>query len=426
MTDSPDLLHNPQKRGAGVRRLNRWPLVIATMLVCVILGAITYTYQMRLNDMRRLAAEENAHPEPANSLAVVKNAPDNGLIPAKAAEAPPPSLPPAVPPEASPAIQPIDPNAAAWEDYREQQKRLREARNQAAVQAISADTPVASGSARAPAPAAAATEPATAINPLAALLAGRNGINNTPGFIGFDAGGRPVIDQNAAKRDFLKEGQTASGNYLPGGRQAPLSLFEIKAGTIIPAVMVGGVNSDLPGQIIGQVSQNVYDTATGRFILIPQGAKLVGTYDNSVAGGQNRVLAAWTRIIYPDGSSVDLGKMPGTDEGGYAGFTDQVNNHAFRIFGNALLMSVFSAGLQLSQGSSSAQNGPTTQQTMSAALGQTLGQAATQMLQRDMAVQPTLEIRPGYRFNIMVIKDAVLRPWTPQDSLPPARAARAG
>jgi type IV secretion system protein VirB10 len=118
--------------------------------------------------------------------------------------------------------------------------------------------------------------------------------------------------------------------------------------------------------------------------------------------------------------------MPGTDEGGFAGFTDQVNNHTLRIFGNALLMSVFSGGLQLSQGSSSANNGPTAQQTMSAALGQTLGQAATQMLQRDMAVQPTLEIRPGYRFNVMVIKDAALRPWTPPESLPPARAARAG
>jgi hypothetical protein len=117
MTDSPDLLHNPSKRGTGVRRLNRWPLVIATMLVCVILGAITYTYQMRLNDMRRLAAEESAHPEPANSLAVVKNAPGNGLIPAKTADAAPPPSPPAVTAEVKPALQPIDPNAAAWEDY---------------------------------------------------------------------------------------------------------------------------------------------------------------------------------------------------------------------------------------------------------------------------------------------------------------------
>jgi type IV secretory pathway VirB10-like protein len=423
MTDSPDLLHNPQKRGAGVRRLNRWPLVIATMLVCVILGAITYTYQMRLNDLRRQAAEENTHPEPANSLAILKDAPDGGLIPAKGkAEPAPPPLPAAA--EPAPAPQPADP---AWEEYREQQRRLREARQQAALQAVSANTPVAA-SARAPAPpaAATATDPAAAINPLAALLAGRNGFSNTPGFMGFDAAGNPIIDQNAAKRDFLKDPQTANGNYLPGGRQAPLSPFELKAGTVIPAVMVGGINSELPGQIIGQVSENIYDTATGRFILIPQGAKLVGTYDNSIVSGQSRVLVAWTRIIYPDASSADLGKMPGTDEGGYAGFTDQVNNHTLRIFGDALLMSVFSAGLQLSQGSSSSNNGPTTQQTLSAALGQNLGQAATQMIQRDMAIQPTLEIRPGYRFNIIVTKDAVLRAWTQPQTIPLAGRDRAG
>jgi len=90
--------------------------------------------------------------------------------------------------------------------------------------------------------------------------------------------------------------------------------------------MIGGVSSDLPGQILGQVSENVYDTATGRYILIPQGAKLVGTYDNAVTTGQERVLIAWTRIIYPDASSLDLGKMPGADEGGFAGFHDPVDS----------------------------------------------------------------------------------------------------
>lgn len=170
----------------------------------------------------------------------------------------------------------------------EQQRRLRETRQQAALLAITANTPVAAASTRASAPPAAATAQTPEVNPLAALLAGRNGFSSTPGFKGFDAAGVPVIDQNAAKRDFLKAPQTAGGDYLPGGRQVPLSQFELKAGTVIPAVMIGGINSDLPGQIIGQVSQNVYDTATGRFVLIPQGAKLVGTYDNSIVNGQNR------------------------------------------------------------------------------------------------------------------------------------------
>ena len=176
--------------------------------------------------------------------------------------------------------------------------------------------------------------------------------------------------------------------------------------------MIGGVSSDLPGQILGQVSENVYDTATGRYILIPQGAKLVGTYDNSVTTGQERVLIAWTRIIYPDASSLDLGKMPGADEGGFAGFHDQVDDHFLKVFGNAILLSVVSAGVQLSQGNANNQtSGLTTQQTIAAALGQQLGQLGQETARRNMQVQPTLEIRPGYRFVVMVTKDIVLRPW---------------
>jgi type IV secretion system protein VirB10 len=190
-----------------------------------------------------------------------------------------------------------------------------------------------------------------------------------------------------------------------------MSAFDIKAGTVIPAVMITGINSELPGQIIAQVSENVYDTATGRFILVPQGAKLIGTYNNTIVAGDSRVLVAWTRIIYPDASSVDLGRMGGTDLSGYAGLTDKVNNHYVRVFGNALLLSVFSAGLQMSQGNASVNSGPTTQQTLSVALGQTLGQVASEMIRRDMAIQPTLEIRSGYRCLVMVTKDLALRPW---------------
>ena len=176
--------------------------------------------------------------------------------------------------------------------------------------------------------------------------------------------------------------------------------------------MIGGVSSDLPGQILGQVSENVYDTATGRFILIPQGAKLVGTYDNSVTTGQERVLVAWTRIIFPDASALDLGKMPGADEGGFAGFHDEVDDHFLKVFGNAILLSVVSAGVQLSQGNANNQtSGLTTQQTIAAALGQQLGQLGQETARRNMQVQPTLEIRPGYRFVVMVTKDIVLRPW---------------
>jgi type IV secretion system protein VirB10 len=144
-----------------------------------------------------------------------------------------------------------------------------------------------------------------------------------------EEGGEPDLNRAADKRAFLngRAPEAASAAYLPGGRAAPVSPYEIKAGTIIPATMVGGVNSDLPGQILGQVAENIYDSATGRFIVIPQGSKLVGTYDNSVTTGQQRVLVAWTRIILPDSSSIDLGRMPGTDQSGLAGLHDQVNTH---------------------------------------------------------------------------------------------------
>ena len=120
--------------------------------------------------------------------------------------------------------------------------------------------------------------------------------------------------------------------------QPPRSRYELRAGFVVPATLISGINSELPGQIRGQVAQNVFDTATGRYMLIPQGARLIGAYSSNVAYGQARVLIAWQRIIFPDGKAMDIGAMPGADAAGYAGFNDQVNNHYLRIFGSAFLM----------------------------------------------------------------------------------------
>jgi type IV secretion system protein VirB10 len=237
-----------------------------------------------------------------------------------------------------------------------------------------------------------------------------------------NADGENDINRAAEKQAFLsgRAQQTRDANTLPGVREAPVSPYEIKAGTVIPAVMVGGASSDLPGQIIGQVTANIYDTATGRFILIPQGSKLIGTYDNAITTGQERMLVAWTRIIFPDASSVDLGKMPGTDSAGMAGFHDEVNTHFWKAFGNALMMSVFTAGVQLSQGGQGGStNGLSAQQTITAGLGQQLGQLGQEMARRNVQVQPTLEIRPGYAFTVMVTKDIDIRPW--RRPLPPGK-----
>jgi type IV secretion system protein VirB10 len=187
--------------------------------------------------------------------------------------------------------------------------------------------------------------------------------------------------------------------------QAPRSPYELRAGFVLPAVLISGINSDLPGMVMGQVSQDVFDTATGKWKLIPQGSRLVGQYSSDIAYGQARVLIAWQRIVFPDGKALDLGAMPGTDSAGYAGLHDQVNNHYLRIFGSALLMSGVTAGIALSQPESSYYNQRSARSAMSESLGMQLGQVTAQMIARNMGISPTLEIRPGYRFNVVVTKD---------------------
>lgn len=190
--------------------------------------------------------------------------------------------------------------------------------------------------------------------------------------------------------------------------ERPRTRYELRAGFVIPATLISGINSELPGQIMAQVSQNVYDTATGKWLLIPQGARLVGSYSNSIIYGQSRVLVAWQRIVFPDGKAMDIGSMPGADSAGYAGFTDQTNNHYVRIFSSALLMSGVIAGVTYSQSrdqSTSTNSAPTAGSALSQALGQELGQVTAQMISKNLNIAPTLEIRPGYRFNVVAVKD---------------------
>lgn len=219
------------------------------------------------------------------------------------------------------------------------------------------------------------------------------------------------LNRQEEKREFLSSFDKDASPYLNQTRLPAVSPYEVKAGSIVPGVMISGINSDLPGQIIGQVRQNVYDSATGRYLLIPAGAKIVGTYDSSVSAGQERVLVAWNRIIFPDSSSVSLEAMPGADQSGFAGFHDQVDNHYWRTFGNAALLSLFSAGVQLSQPRGAVTGTYNSQQIMAAAIGRQLGQLGMQLTQRNLSIQPTLEVRPGFQFSIMVTKDMVLPPW---------------
>lgn len=224
----------------------------------------------------------------------------------------------------------------------------------------------------------------------------------------------PAADRD--KEAFFDRARKDTSWQLQEQRTAGMPL-ELKTGAVIPGVMLTGVNSDLPGNMIAQVSQHVFDSATGRNLLIPQGTRIYGIYDSRIVYGQERVLIAWNRLIFPDGSSISLGAMPGADMGGMAGLNDDVNNHYMRIFGSALMMSLVSGGMAYAldgvNDSTKTDNGTRMTDEMTASLAQQLGQTTTTLLQRNLSIKPTLEIRPGYQFNIVVTKDVIFKePYT--------------
>jgi len=209
--------------------------------------------------------------------------------------------------------------------------------------------------------------------------------------------------------DYAVFDKTGQGDRWQSGErlQAPRSAFELRAGFVIPATMISGINSDLPGQLMAQVSQNVFDTATGRYLLIPKGTRLVGSYSSDVIYGQSRILIAWQRLVFPDGKALDLGSMPGADSAGYSGLSDQVNNHYVRLFANVFLMSGITAAVTLSQdkGGNNTGTNQRASDALSESLGQVLGNTITQIVAKNLNISPTLEVRPGYRFNVIATKD---------------------
>lgn len=204
---------------------------------------------------------------------------------------------------------------------------------------------------------------------------------------------------------------------LDSSLENPRTRFELRAGSIIPATMISGINSELPGQIIGQVSQDVFDTPTGKYRLIPQGTRLIGRYSNRVVDGQSRVLVAWQRIVFPDGKALDIGSMEGVDGAGYAGFGDKVDRHYWRMFGSAFLMSGIATGLTSSKiNPTNDPFGSSTAAQFNERLANQVGDVATRMIEKNMNVAPTLMIRPGYRFNVMAVKDLPFdQPYQPFD-----------
>lgn len=445
---SPDASPGVVTRKTGVRRVNNLPMYI----VGTLLGA--FLLIMGLVAFDRAAQQEREHQQGPDKVANTSMFADelvsktgDGLVPA--AKAAPPVMPELSmqPPPAdsltAPPLPPPVPGTAADTTPSDSQTRIRQMKQELFETAIKAGTAVQAGAPRSP-----ASAPNPAVNgasvpgqnetmtrlaalqqqidaqlrddPAAAYQARLQQIRDGPGnsTAQAPAGGPTSTQSPNAGKNYGQFGNAAQEDRwrLDSEVQAPRSPYELRAGFILPAILISGINSDLPGQVIGQVSQDVYDTATGKWKLVPQGSRLVGQYSSEVAYGQARVLIAWQRIIFPDGKALDIGAMPGADSAGYAGFHDRVNNHYLRLFGSALLMSGVTAGIALSQKDELNSNRQSARGALTEALGQQLGQATAQLIARNMGIAPTLEIRPGYRFNVVVIKDLTFsKPYQPFD-----------
>ena len=187
----------------------------------------------------------------------------------------------------------------------------------------------------------------------------------------------------------------------------PASRFVVQAGAVIPAALITGIRSDLPGQVTAQVTENIYDSPTGRYLLVPQGAKLIGLYDSQISFGQDRVLLVWTRLIMPNGRSIVLERQPGADTQGFAGLEDEVDQHWGRLFMAAALSTLLGVGSEL--GATNNDNNIVT--ALRRGSTDSLNQTGQQIVRRNMNIQPTLTIRPGFPVGVIVNRDLVLAPY---------------
>jgi type IV secretory pathway VirB10-like protein len=228
-------------------------------------------------------------------------------------------------------------------------------------------------------------------------------------------------NMQTAKAAFLTAAQQRKADdYLRATRTSPLSSYEIKAGWEIPAVLEQSLNSDLPGDIKALIASNVFDTASGRYLLIPQGARLVGKYDSRISYGQDGVQVEWDRIIFPDASSMDINGMVGLDSHGNSGLRYDVDHHYKRLFGFAALTSAFSAAFDLSQrNTQSALTYPSVGDTATASIGREMSQTGAMITRRNLNVQPTVKVPVGYKFTVRVNRDIVFDvPYAPIQANP--------
>jgi len=280
--------------------------------------------------------------------------------------------------------------------------RLKEAEEAAASSVFfrSSGQKVASTASTAPAQAATGVAPNAAFDPMAASPASTAAADPTA-----------VQNRQDQKEAFLSQaGSVQTRNS--GSLQMPASPYQVMAGTVIAAALVTGIKSDLPGDVIATVTEPVYDTATGKFLLIPQGSRILGKYNSQVSYGQSRTQVVWNRIILPDTSSLTLDNLVGTDPAGYAGLEDGVDWHWDRILAGAALTTLLGIGAELAA-PENRQDGDRVIIAGRDGLQDSVNQVGQEMTRRNMNIQPTLTSRPGLPVRVIANRDLVLRPYQP-------------
>lgn len=398
-----------------IRRINRLPVIVAITLSVIFLVVIIYGLSARGFYGQNGQGPNHSTGKPASSFGDrLKEGVPDGIIDA-------PVMPQPISAQARPIVHAPNPfqpapalatpetaSTAVSEDWRARMRReqeeqyLRELHRQRmlSLQADQAalDSPIAVDVERLAKPTVAQMEmqgSAAGTRPdlpsLYAAALGSEGQTTDP-------------NGQTAKENFFNQDLQDLG-YLPNRVVSARSSLELKRGSIIPATLITGINSDLPGRIIAQVSQNVFDSATGHHLLIPQGSRLFGRYDSKVTFGQRRALVIWTDVVFPTGATLQIGGMAGTDAQGHSGFVDQVDNHYLEVFGSAILIAAIGAGVDMAlpQNGNSFENSGTDAARRSFA--ETFGRVADRTIGKNMDVQPTIEIRPGYIFNVLVDQD---------------------
>ncbi|MFN3320054.1 MAG: TrbI/VirB10 family protein [Allorhizobium sp.] len=237
-------------------------------------------------------------------------------------------------------------------------------------------------------------------------LPGNSTTPNVPGFdlagLAGQSGQQTAQDRQLAFLNAPVDRRTTSSDRV----MAPASPFILQAGAVISAALITGIRSDLPGQITAQVTENIYDSPTGHVMLVPQGTRIIGQYDNNVQFGQRRALLVWSRLIFPNGRSIVLERQPGADSQGYAGLEDGVDYHWWDLAKAAGLSTLLAVGTELAT-----DDDDRLIRAIRDGTQDTINQAGQQIIQRQLQVAPTLTIRPGFPVRVIVTRDLVLEPY---------------